>query len=92
MKTNKKIKFFLKNNFNKFRILIIFIGTLILFRGFYFSDKPLTIDTIILNKNNPTMYICIVFSFFICLLINYIIGGFNKKNVEKMKSMKEFEE
>lgn len=92
MDKNKKIKFFLKKNFYKFRILIIFIGTLILFRGFYFIDKPVTIDTIILNKNNPTMYICIIFSFITCLMINYIIGGFNKKNVERMKSMEEFEE
>jgi hypothetical protein len=87
-----KLKFILKKNFNIIRILLIIIGTLILFRGYYFIDKPVTIDTIIINKKSPEMYICLVFSFCICLLINYIIGGFNKKNVEKMKSMKEFEE
>lgn len=92
MNTKNKIKLFLKKNFYTFRILLIIAGTLILFRAYYFIDKPLTIDTLVINKKSPEMYICLVFSFCISLLINYVIGGFNKKNVEIMKSTKEFKD
>ncbi|WOC40132.1 hypothetical protein [Polaribacter sp. HL-MS24] len=92
MKKSKKIQFFLKKHFYKFRILTITLGTLIMFYGLYFSDKPATIKTIIENKKNPMMYLCILFSFAGSLFINYIIGGFNKENVRKMTSKKEFKD
>ena len=63
-----------------------------MFYSLYFSNKPTNIETLIENKNNPMMYLCLLFSFGSSLLIYFMIGGFNKKNVEKMTSMKEFED
>ena len=92
MKTNKKVKFFLKKHFYKIRILVILLGTLIMFHAYYFYDRPFTLETLIQDKGKPKMYICFLFSFGISIFISYLIGYFKKENVKKMTSMKEFEE
>ncbi len=92
MDKNKKIKFFLKKNFYKLRVLVIILGTILYFLAFYFSDKKMSFTTLIENKTDPMLYICLIFSLLSSLFTNYFIGGFNKKNVKKMTSMEEFEE
>ncbi|SNZ01285.1 hypothetical protein SAMN06265377_3122 [Flagellimonas pacifica] len=79
-----KIKKKLLKNFYQFRILTIVLGTLVMFYSFYFTNKPATIETIIDNKKNPMMYLCILFALGTSLLIHYIISRFNKKNRERM--------
>ena len=91
MDKNKKIKFFLKKNFYKLRVLVIILGTILYFLAFYFSDKKMSFTTLIENKTDPMLYICLIFSLLSSLFTNYFIGGFNKKNVKKMTSMEEFE-
>jgi hypothetical protein len=52
----------------------------------------MSFTTLIENKTDPMLYICLIFSLLSSLFTNYFIGGFNKKNVKKMTSMEEFEE
>lgn len=92
MKTKNNIKFFFKKYFFKIRALIIILGTFIMFYFFYFSDKEFSLEIIIQNKNDIKMYVCILIAFGTSFFINFIIGGFNKENVKKMTSMKEFED
>lgn len=85
----KKFIIFLKKNYSKARIISVLIGTLIMFYGFYFSNKSFTLETLQNEITKPIMYICILFSFISSLLIHYIIGDFNKKNIKKIKNLEE---
>ncbi len=87
MKVNKNFKIFFKKYFYKIRIIIILLGTFIMFHAYYFSDKPATLETIIQNKGDKMMYLCIFFSFGISLLMSYSVGLFNKGNIRKMTTM-----
>ena len=91
MKTTKKVKCFLKRNFFKIRFIIILLGTTIMFHALYFSDRPFILETLIKDRKEPRMYLCLLLSFGTALLIVYIIGYFNKQNVKKITSMEEFE-
>lgn len=91
MKTNKKIKFFLKKHFYKVRFFVIMLGTVIMFHAYYFYDRPFTLETLIQDKAKPKMYLCLLFSFGVSFCISYSIGLFNKENIRKMTSMDEFE-
>ena len=88
--TNKKIRFFLKKHFYKVRMFTIILGTLIMFYGFYFSDKSFTVETFIENGKNPMMYLCILFAFATSILIHYVIGDFNKENKNKKSNYPNF--
>lgn len=88
MKTNKTTELLLKRNFYKTRIFIILLGTLLMFHAFYFSDKPVTLETIFENINKPEIYLALIFAFICSFSISYTIGIFNKENVKKMTTKK----
>jgi hypothetical protein len=84
MKIKNNVRIFFRKYFYKIRAFNIMLGALIIFYGAYFSDKEFTIETIIQDRKNIKMYLCILIAFGTSFLINYVIGGFKKKNVEKM--------
>lgn len=87
MKKNKKIEFFLKKYFYTVRFFVILLGTLIMFHAYYFYDRPFSVETLINDIGKIRIYLCLLFSFGISLLISYVIGFFNKENIEKIKEL-----
>lgn len=63
-----------------------------MFHAFYFADKPVSVKTIIQDRNNPLMYFCLLLSFGCSLFINYIIGYFNKEQIKKITTIEEDKE
>ena len=61
-----------------------------MFYVLYFWEKPI-LDTLIEDKTEPIMYLCLLISFGSSFYTSYSLGYFNKENIKKMTSMEEFE-
>lgn len=68
----------IRENKKTIRIIYFVLGTFIMFYAYFFTNRKFAIVTIIENKNNPLLYLCILFSFISVILIYYVIGGFKK--------------
>jgi hypothetical protein len=68
------MKEFIENNKTIIKIFENIFGTLIFFCAFFFIDKEFSFATIIANLKNPTLYICLFFSFLASLFISKMIN------------------
>lgn len=66
-----KYKAFIFKNFFAIRMILIAIGTLVMFYALFFSDKTMSVNTITENINNPIMYLCLFISFLGSYWISY---------------------
>ena len=82
-----KIKLFLKRNFYTFRIVFIFLQTILFLYAFYFAEQTLSIECIPCYLKDYRMYLALIFSFFTTLLIIYSLGGFNKENIKRITTI-----
>jgi len=71
------------------KTLLTLFGTLLFFCAFFFSDKEFSITTILNNKGNITMYLCIVISFLTSFWISFYTGKINIAN-KKAKEISNF--
>ena len=82
-----KIKLFLKRNFYTFRIVFIFLQTILFLYAFNFAEQTLSIECIPCYFKDYRMYLALIFSFFTTLLIIYSLGGFNKENIKRITTI-----
>ncbi|MBP0902584.1 hypothetical protein ACFSKN_06155 [Mariniflexile gromovii] len=66
-----KFRDFVLKHYTFIRVILITIGTLIMFYAFFFSDRPASFNTIKENIDNPMMYVCLLISFLGAWWINY---------------------
>lgn len=53
-----------------------------MFYVLYFWEKPI-LDTLIEDKTEPIMYLCLLISFGSSFYTSYSLGDFNKENIKK---------